>query len=59
MANAKTEFAESSIFDYLIPHASQIDVEEALSSSEITRDVEDSALITSIPQRTLLYFGMA
>lgn len=58
MSNNSANFADNSILDFLIPHASEVDIEEALGSSETARDVDDSALITSIPQRNLLFFGM-
>lgn len=58
MSNIGAEFAENSVVDFLIPHASEVDIEEALGSSETAQDVDDSALITSIPQRNLLFFGM-
>jgi len=58
MSNSSAEFAENSVLDFLIPHASEVDIEEALGSSETAQDVDESALITSIPQRSLLFFGM-
>jgi len=58
MSSSSAEFADSSVLDFLIPHASSVDIEDALGSSETARDVDDSALITSIPQRNLLFFGM-
>ncbi|MCJ1245034.1 hypothetical protein MMC30_002235 [Trapelia coarctata] len=56
MSTSSAEFAENSVLDFLIPHASEVDIEDALGSSETARDVDDSALITSIPQRNLLFF---
>ena len=50
------KFVEESILDILIPEASQLDIEEALRSTDA--DVDHSALIPTIPQRKLLYFGM-
>lgn len=46
---------EDSILDILIPEASQLDIEEALSSTDTA---DESALIPTIPQRNLLFFGM-
>ncbi|MCJ1475964.1 hypothetical protein MMC13_004628 [Lambiella insularis] len=56
MSNSNAEFAENSIVDVLIPEASSVDIEEALAASETARDEDDSALITSITQRNLLFF---
>lgn len=58
MSSSSAEFAENSVLDFLIPHTSEVDIEEALGSSETAQDADDSALITSIPQRNLLFFGM-
>ena len=57
MSNSCSEFAKDSVLDFLIPEASEVDIEDALSSSEAAREIDDTALITSIPQRTLLFFG--
>ena len=57
MASSSSKFAEDSLLDFLIPEASGIDIEDALSSSEAAREVDDTALITSIAQRSLLFFG--
>ncbi|MCJ1284750.1 hypothetical protein MMC26_004086 [Xylographa opegraphella] len=56
MSRNSSEFAETSVVDVLIPEASSVDIEEALASSETTRDEDDTALITSVPQRSLLFF---
>ena len=58
MSLSSAEFAENTVLDFLIPHTSEVDIEDALGSSETARDVDDLALITSIPQRNLLFFGM-
>lgn len=58
MSIGSAEFAENSIVDVLIPEASSVGIEEALAASEAARDEDDSALITSVSQRTLLFFGM-
>ena len=57
MSRDSAEFAETSVVDVLIPEASSVDIEEALASSEVARYEDDSALITSVPQRSLLFFG--
>ena len=51
------DFVGNSIVDVLVPETSDIDIEEVLGSSTIEVD-ERSALITSIPQRSILFFGM-
>ena len=51
------EFAKNSVLDILIPETTDLDIEEALSSIDETRESDDTALISSIPQRSLLYFG--
>ncbi|MCJ1385036.1 hypothetical protein MMC17_008154 [Xylographa soralifera] len=56
MSRNSTEFAETSVVDVLIPEASSVDIEEALASSEAARYEDDSALITSVLQRSLLFF---
>jgi hypothetical protein len=58
MAYSSASFAENSVVDFLVPEASDLDIIEALGSSESSRNVEDTVLITTIPQRRLLYFGM-
>ena len=57
MASSSSEFAKDSVLDFLIPEASEVDIEDALRSSEAAREIDDTALITSITQRTLLFFG--
>ncbi|MCJ1433996.1 hypothetical protein MMC27_003361 [Xylographa pallens] len=56
MSRDSAEFAETSVVDVLIPEASSVDIEEALASSVAARYEDDSALITSVPQRSLLFF---
>ena len=51
------EFARTSVLDILIPEVTDLDIEEALSSVEETSQSDESALISAIPQRSLLYFG--
>ena len=58
MSSDTVRFAEDSLLDILIPEASDLDIEEALASSSPSTEADDSALITSIPQRTVLFFGM-
>ncbi len=50
-------FAQNSVLDILIPQKTDLDIEEALASAETVNDNDDDGLITSIPQRNLLYFG--
>ncbi|MCJ1400170.1 hypothetical protein MMC11_003374 [Xylographa trunciseda] len=56
MSRDSAEFAQNSVVDVLIPEASSVDIEEALASSGTARYEDDSALITSLPQRSLLFF---
>ncbi|KAL9123004.1 MAG: hypothetical protein Q9187_000442 [Circinaria calcarea] len=46
-------FVEDSVMDILIPEASQLDIEDALSSTDTA---DESALIPTIPQRNVLFF---
>lgn len=59
MSSNDNEFAKSSVLDILIPESSNLDIEEALGSTESAREADDLALITTIPQRSLLFFGMS
>ena len=53
------EFVNNSILDVLVPQASNIDVEELLSSAEdqAHEGLDGRSLAASIPQRDILYFG--
>ena len=57
MSRDSAEFAATSAVDVLIPESSSVNIEEALASSEAARYEDDSALITSVQQRSLLFFG--
>jgi hypothetical protein len=48
------EFAKNSILEISVPQASDLDIEEILQAAE---DEDASTLISSIPQRSLLFFG--
>lgn len=51
------EFLRDAILDTVVPHASDIDIEDAISSS-LEEDLEDSSyLLPGIKQRPLLFFG--
>lgn len=54
MSSGMEKFVEDSILDILIPEASQLDIEDALSSTDTA---DESALIPTIPQRNVLFFG--
>ncbi|PGH14184.1 hypothetical protein AJ80_06053 [Polytolypa hystricis UAMH7299] len=50
------ELSRHGVLDTIIPHASEVDLEESLSSS-IQEDLDDSSsLLSAIQQRTLLFF---
>ena len=55
MSGGTDRFVEESILDILIPEASELNIEEALRSAN--GDIDQSALIPTIPQRKLLFFG--
>ena len=57
MSVSSAEFAKGSTLDIIIPQASNVDIEEALSSSKSAGEPDDGALVTSILQRSLLFFG--
>lgn len=59
MSNGDTLFVQGSVLDIFIPEASELDIQEALGASKTSRNIDDSALVTSIPQRNLLFFGMS
>ena len=53
------EFLRHAVLDTVVPHASEIDIEEAISLS-LEEDSEDSRfLLPGIKQRPLLFFGMS
>lgn len=51
------EFTESSILDTIIPLASDLNIEEALSGSVEKLDEGNSSPLAAIPQRQALFFG--
>ena len=51
------EFVESSILDTIIPLASDLDIEEALSGSVERLDEGNDSPLAAIPQRHALFFG--
>ena len=57
MSDNGAKFAKNSVVDILIPEASSVDIEDTLGTSEAIRDLDDTTLVTSIAQRTLLFFG--
>lgn len=50
------EFVESSVLDTVIPLATELNIEEALSGSVERLDIGSSPL-SGIPQRDFLFFG--
>jgi hypothetical protein len=52
------EFLRHAVLESVVPHATDIDIEAALSSA-LEDGAEDlSSVLGSIPQRSLLFFGM-
>jgi hypothetical protein len=51
------EFVESSILGTIIPLASDLNIEEALSGSVERLDETDDSPLAAIPQRQALFFG--
>ncbi len=51
------EFVESSILDTIIPAASNLNIEEALSGSVERLDNGNESPLAAIPQRQALFFG--
>lgn len=51
------DFTESSILDTIIPLASDLDIEDALSGSVERLDEGTDSPLAAIPQRTALFFG--
>jgi hypothetical protein len=53
------EFVESSFLSTIIPLASDLNIEEALSGSVERLDEGDDSPLAAIPQRQTLFFGKA
>ena len=53
------KFVEESVLDIIIPEASQLDIEEALSSPDDAREADAASLIPLIRQRDVLFFGVS
>ncbi len=51
------EFVESSVLDTIIPLASPLNIEQALSGSVERLDEGYASPLSSIPQRQALFFG--
>jgi hypothetical protein len=51
------EFLRHSVLDTVVPHASDIDLEAALTSALEGGADDLSSVLSFIPQRTLLFFG--
>jgi hypothetical protein len=51
------EFVESSVLDTIIPSASPLNIEQALSGSVERLDDSNASPLASIPQRQTLFFG--
>lgn len=51
------EFVESSVLDTIIPLASHLNIEEALTGSGEQLDEKDDSPLSGIAQRTALFFG--
>ena len=51
------DFTQASALDILVPDASSLDIEKALSSAEAERIVENSSLVPAVAQRHVLFFG--
>lgn len=50
-------FVRNSVFDTIVPQRSEIDLEEALKTTDIRDPTSDACLVPSIAQRQLLFFG--
>jgi len=57
LSRGSIEFVESSILDTIIPLASDLDIEEALSGSVERLDEGNDSPLAAIPQRHALFFG--
>jgi hypothetical protein len=51
------EFVETSVLDTIIPSASSLNIEQALSGSVERLDDGSASPLASIPQRQTLFFG--
>jgi hypothetical protein len=51
------EFVESSVLDTIVPLASPLDIEQALSGSVERLNDDNTSPLVSIPQRQTLFFG--
>jgi hypothetical protein len=51
------EFVESSVLDTIVPLASELNIEEALSGSVERLDEGNGSPLAAIPQRHALFFG--
>ena len=51
------EFVESSILSTVVPNASNIDITKALQTALENFDQTESSPLSSIEQRSLLFFG--
>ena len=51
------EFVESSVLDTIVPLASSLNLEQALSGSVERLDDSNASPLASIPQRQALFFG--
>lgn len=56
-SNGSKSFIEGISLETIVPHASNIDIEEVLSESS-SRDDALSSLLASIEQRQFLFFGV-
>tara|TARA_R110002060_G_scaffold33186_2_gene43926 strand:+ start:230 stop:436 length:207 start_codon:yes stop_codon:yes gene_type:complete len=56
-ARGSLEFVESSILDTIVPAASDLSIEEALSGSVERLDEGNDSPLASIAQRQALFFG--
>jgi hypothetical protein len=52
------EFLRHAILDTVVPHSPALDIEGALSSSLENGADDLPSVLSSIPQRSLLFFGM-
>ena len=57
MPEPDVEFLKNSLLDVLVPQASDLNVADALASTRDEGRLEDTILISSIAQRSVLFFG--
>lgn len=50
------DFARKSVLDILVPEVTDLDIEEGLNSSDSVQNEEEAGLISSIRQRSVLFF---